>query len=65
VKSMLSGLEGKEPPFLCNVALSEGIKVKPDRNRDRLLQELVNRKVFGDLAEAKRFVDEVRKKQWE
>jgi len=59
-------LEGVEPPLLCNVALPKEIKVNPNRDCDRLPQELV--KLYPDnfptFEDAKNTVDEARKWQW-
>jgi uncharacterized protein YjbI with pentapeptide repeats len=68
-------LEGEEPPLaegdglplLCNVALPKEITVNPNRDCDRLPQELLKRypEQFPSLEEAKMYVDEHRQKKWE
>jgi hypothetical protein len=59
-------LAGVDPPLLCNVALPKEIKVNPNRDCDRLPQELVKRypELFSTPEFAKGLVDEGRKQQW-
>jgi hypothetical protein len=51
-------LEGENPPLLCDVTLPEGIKVDPDRDREKILQVLIEQypDEFENLAEAQAFV---------
>lgn len=58
-------LEGQDPPLLCNVALSKEVSVNPDRDCDRLPQELVERKLVQDLENAKQWVNDARQRKWE
>lgn len=58
-------LEGQDPPLLCNVALSKQVPVNPDRDCDRLPQELVERKLVQDLENAKQWVNDARQRKWE
>ena len=60
-------LEGEKAPLLCNVALPKEILVNPNRDCDRLPQELVKRypNQFPSIEEAKQYVDEHRQKKWE
>lgn len=60
-------LEGKEGPLVCNVRFPKGIGVNPDRDCDRIPQELVKRfpDVFPNLQAAQKHVDAVRQYKWE
>ncbi|MDX2240279.1 MAG: pentapeptide repeat-containing protein [Leptolyngbyaceae cyanobacterium bins.302] len=58
-----SQLQRAESPLLCNVALPKEIKINPDRDCNRLPQELVKRNSNEfTLESAKKFVDEARKR---
>ncbi|GEM_PF-1789087 len=55
-------LEGINPPLLCNVALPEGFTINPNRDCDRLPQELLKRdpKLFKTLKAAEAYVNRLR-----
>ena len=60
-------LGGVEQPFLCNVALPKEIQVDPNRDCNRLPQELFKRypQYFKSLEEARKEVYDYRRKKWE